>query len=164
MVTHHVMCSYICDWFAVTFEAQDLLRFTAWLVFFFEWTVKTVFEALFYKVESVGKINSFCANLAWDKTTIVIARAVNETTTLYTLPENTLQPSLWRHVLKFIVVTKTLSTLFISTASIVIIIIIISSIRVLVPLYPLLCIFLFLFHKNLRAFGNLLLFFFYFKH
>ena len=89
MVTHHVMCSYICDWFAVTFEAQDLLRFTAWLVFFFEWTVKTVFEALFYKVESAGKINSFCANLAWDKTTTVIARAVNETTTLYTVPENT---------------------------------------------------------------------------
>ena len=85
MVTYHVMCSYICDWFAVTFEAQDLLRFTAWLVFFFEWTVKTVFEALFYKVESVGKINSFCGNLAWDKTTIVIARAVNETTTLYTV-------------------------------------------------------------------------------
>ena len=25
MVTYHVMCSYICDWFAVTFEAQDLL-------------------------------------------------------------------------------------------------------------------------------------------
>ena len=164
MVTHHVMCSYICDWFAVTFEAQDLLRFTAWLVFFFEWTVKTVFEALFYNVESVRKIDSFCGNLAWDKTTIVIARAVNETTTLYTVPENTLQPSLWRHVLKFIIVTKTLSTLFISTASIVIIIIIIGSIRVLVPWYSLLCIFLFLFHKNLRAFGNLLLFFFYFKH
>ena len=85
MVTHHVMCSYICDWFAVTFEAQDLLRFTAWLVFFFEWTVKTVFEALFYNVESVRKIDSFCGNLAWDKITIVIARAVNETTTLYTV-------------------------------------------------------------------------------
>ena len=39
--------------------------------------------------------------------------------------ENTLQPSLWRHVLNFIIGPKTLSTLFISTIIIIIIIIII---------------------------------------
>ena len=39
--------------------------------------------------------------------------------------ENTLQPSLWRHVLNFIIGPKTLSTLFISTIIIIIIIIIV---------------------------------------
>ena len=39
--------------------------------------------------------------------------------------ENTLQQSLWRHVLNFIIVPKTLSTLFISTIIIIIIIIIV---------------------------------------
>ena len=38
--------------------------------------------------------------------------------------ENTLQLSLWRHVLNFIIVAKTLSTLFISTIIIIIIIIV----------------------------------------
>ena len=36
--------------------------------------------------------------------------------------ENTLQQSVWRHVLKFIIVTKILSILFISTTIIIIII------------------------------------------
>ena len=48
--------------------------------------------------------------------------------------ENTLQLSLWRNVLNFVIVTKSLSNLFIFTIIIVIIIIIIGSINnIIVP-------------------------------
>ena len=50
------------------------------------------------------------------------------------MPENTLQLSLWKHVLNLIIVTKTLSTIFIFKIIIVIIIIIGSIYNIIVPI------------------------------